>query len=92
MRTMTTNIGKGSTRYKLVVTDVRDISIGYRVWGDDVERASGVCVEAIAVFTGLVVRSGYAERVDALRAGFEEWLAAKEAERAACAAKMQEAA
>lgn len=87
MPTITTNIGKGRTRYKLVVTDVRDIRIGYRVWEDEVERASGVCVEAIATFAVLVT-----DRVAMLRAEFEAWLAAKEAERAAYAAKMQEAA
>lgn len=87
MRTITTNIGRGDTRYKLVVTDVRDIRIGYRVWQDEMERASGVCVEAIATFAVLVT-----DRVTALRAGFNEWLAGKEAARAAYAAKMQEAA
>lgn len=87
MSAITTNIGRGSARYKLVVTDVRDIRIGYRVWEDEVERASGVCVEAVAAFAALVT-----DRVTALRAGFNEWLARKEAERAAYAAKMQEAA
>lgn len=87
MSAITTNIGRGGTRYKLVVTDVRDIRIGYRVWEDEVERASGVCVEAVATFAVLVT-----DRVTALRAGFEAWLAGKEADRAAYAAKMQEAA
>ncbi|HEU6436604.1 MAG TPA: hypothetical protein VE028_04070 [Nitratidesulfovibrio sp.] len=87
MSTIATNFGRGCTRYKLVVTDVRDIRIGYRVWEDEVERASGVCVEAVATFAALMT-----DRVTALRAGFNEWLAAKEAERAARAAKMQEAA
>lgn len=87
MSAITTNIGKGSTRYKLVMNDVRDIRIGYRVWEDQVERASGVCVEAIATFAVLVT-----DRAASLRAGFEAWMAAKDSERAAYAAKMQEAA
>lgn len=87
MSTIATNIGRGCTRYKLVVTDVRDIRIGYRVWEDEAERASGVCIEAIATFAVLVT-----DLVTALRTGFDEWLAGKEAERAAYAAKMQEAA
>lgn len=92
MSAITTNIGSGGTRYKLVVTDVRDIPAAVAVWLHETARQHSVCAEAIAVFTGLLVRSGYAERVEALRAGFNKWLEAKEADRAARAAKMQEAA
>lgn len=92
MRTMTTNIGRGDTGYKLVTTDARDIPAAVTVWLHETAQKHNVCDEAIAVFTGLVVRGGHAGRVEALRAGFNEWLAAKETDRAAYAAKMQEAA
>lgn len=52
MPTLTTNIGT----YKLTTTDARDIRPAYRVWLDEMERAHGVCVEAIAAFAGLVTR------------------------------------
>lgn len=62
MAAITTNIGRGSTRYKLVTTDARDIPAAVAVWLHETARQHNVCAEAIAVFTGLAVHSGHAER------------------------------
>ena len=38
MPTITTNIGRGNTGYRLAVTDARDIPAVYRVWMHETAR------------------------------------------------------
>lgn len=57
MPTITTNIGRGSIRHSLTVTDARDVPAAYRAWMHEAKRQRRVCVEAIADFAGLVMRS-----------------------------------